>query len=279
MNGKYKESSKQIVLKGEKIEKISEKTCFHEFVHGITEPGAERDIEMIEGKSSVYCYGVGVNEGIVSYIENMNDSKTWQKFYQTGVYDRERRIMGQINVLYRNLISDNEPEFMEQYILDPEGTLPRINKIFKEDIRNENGHESEREIELLAMRESLRFVIELDDINREREMEDKETIQEIKNQKMKSLEQILIKLYVGQISRIGITTQKQLYKLLYQIEGFNQNLSEKSKVIENLKREKIEDLLKHNPKQKLYNILRKLPERVEDSPSTAEMRLLNAIFR
>lgn len=268
---------KKIVFKGENIEQISEKIQFHEFIHGITDNGAKRYIRILEDVEE-YCYGVGVNEGVVSYIENMKDSKTWQKFYQTGAYDAERRIIGQVNVLYQNLINDNEPNFVEQYILDPEGTLPRINKIFKEDIKNENRQEGDREIELLAMRSSLNFIIELDDINRGREIEDEEMKQETKNQKMKSLEQILIKLYVGQVSRTEVTTQKQLYKLLYQIEGFNQNLSERSEVIEALKREKIEDLLKRNPKQKLYNLLRKLPKRVEDSPSTSEMRLLSAVF-
>lgn len=268
--GYYECDSKQITLKVTKSGEIPKKVAFHEFIHGIC--GGHGAVKIINEEEN-FVYGKSIDEGIVSYIENMSHSRKWEKFKENGSYDEYRRIVGQLIILYENLPETNDLNFIEQYIKDPEGTLFRINEIFTDYIKSENPNENDREINLLAMRESLNFVVNMDDI--ERMAKDNN---EIRLQKMQQLEQILIKLYVNQISRIKVTTKQQLYELLYQIEGFNENLTEKSSIIENMKKEKIKEFLENNAEIKLYNILEELPKETKDSIFTKEERLFHAIF-
>ncbi len=195
---------------------------FHEGIHAITDfgenHGARRYLRVNEDE---YEYGIGIDEGIVSYIEDMESSKRWEKFKRIGSYDEPRRIIGEIATLYDNMRLGQKHSFIEQYIIDPSGTLGRVNEIFEENSRMKNPNLTEREHSLNSMRKSLNFVLKLDDLILSRDSEERKQLSD-------ECQTILADLYICQIKNTETKSLDQLYEILYNIEGFNTNLTERN---------------------------------------------------
>ena len=247
--------------------KKGDKIFFHEFIHGITNPGAIKSITIGEGAPlETLHYGLGINEGLASYIENMRDINKWGKIYKTGQYDYDRTLVEHIRRIYQNFCGD---DFILQFIKDPEGTLPRINKMFEAETLGQEG--KQEELKLLSMRKALKFIIEFDEMSKDRNSQ-------TKKEKFEKLEDQLLDLYIQSIATKTITTKKELYDALYEIEGFGLNLSMKSNQIEDLKIKLIQEFLKTHPRVKLYRLKKDLPESIETSSFSQEEMLLANIF-
>ena len=87
---------------------------------------AGEETDNIPYEKESYEYGRGIDEGIVSYIENMTHVKEWQNFEETGSYDCNRRIVNQLGALYEKIPHKEGLNVIEQYVVDPKNTLKRI---------------------------------------------------------------------------------------------------------------------------------------------------------
>ena len=239
---------------------------FHEFMHGIVIPGAKKVIQFYEDKEleEKYKYGTRIDEGIVSYIQNMRNINRWQKEIGMGSYDDERRIVGLLRTLYKNTEEGKNQDFIKLYVKNPENTLSRINAIFKEDIKNKNPKLNDRQLDLESMRTSLKFVIDMDELE--------------KNKNYADVEKDLLSIYERQIQRKKINSIKELYDVLYEIEGFGINLKNKDERIEKLKHNTITKFLKFRPRTNASNLHNRLPDLKEECEITDEEMLLKAIF-
>lgn len=246
---------------------------FHEIIHAITFlNGYNGTKKCISVDDDMHEYGRGVNEGIVSYIENMKKSKKWQEFEHTGSYDQQRRIISQIATLYDNMNLGGEHNFIELYIIDPANTLGRINEIFEEKHRKENPNLTDRQYALNSMRESFNFILNLDDMILAKESEEREQL-------LAECESVLVDLYISQIRNTKIKSLEHLYEILYNIEGFNSNLTKRSLEIGFLIEAKIREYQAENSNVTLSDIIESLPAQVSTSQEIGpEEKLLMAIF-
>lgn len=262
----------RILSKDLDTSKIYNRISFHEGIHAITDlggnHGARRYLRVNEDE---YEYGIGIDEGIVSYIEDMESSKRWKEFARIGSYDEPRRIIGEIATLYDNMHLGQEHSFIEQYIIDPSGTLGRLNEVFEENSRIKNPNLTKREHSLDSMRKSLNFVLKLDDLISSRDPEERKQLSD-------ECETILADLYICQTRNTEAKSLDQLYEILYNIEGFNTNLTERNSQISALIEEKIREYQVANPDVTLSEIIELLPNKVSSSPEISkEDRLFFAI--
>ena len=264
-DGQYMRDSKTIVLRS----KLRKSTLFHEFIHAIIRGGLDKKI-IIDDTS--YVYGRQIDEGIVSYIQYMENVEKWQKHRDRGSYNSNRRLIGQIKTIYNNLEKDVDDDFIEEYIKDPKGTLPRINEIFRQDIKSKNPDLTDRELDLYSMRNSLNFIIDFDEMYRYNN-EDETMV--YSPEIFKKLENTLTDIFIRQMYNKPIKTIDELCELLYDIEGFSINLSEKNDMndmLDKLKKDKINDLLRYNTRIKLYSLKKKVRQ------NTKKMNLYNEYY-
>ena len=253
---------------------------FHEFVHGIVGDtnGAIKKISIfpLSSKDEIdeyefeqdyeYEYGNGIDEGIVSYIESMNNAREWEKFSERGSYDLNRNLVVLLATLYDNVSNRGKNNFFEQYILDSSGTLGRINDIFEEYVRDKNPDKTDREIKLLSMRKSFNFVISVDEILKS---EDKNIDNGISI--FQECVDELSEIFEFQILRKKLENDRDLFETIYQVEGYLENSSGENEKIRQAIRKKIEEYLSIKKDLTIEKIIEVFPQKNKDTLNTLNM--------
>ena len=261
--GAYDMQTKNIYLLLDENKKFNPNILFHEFIHSITPNGAEKTIQ-IQGLDIEFEYGESFTEGIVSYIENMDNA---EEFFEPEVfytYDEERNIIGIINILYDNIKKTEEPNFIESFIKSPGKTLSRFYKIIENDEMIKQKNISAKDAKYLSIKKGIRFVINMDKLETQREQEDLDGLE--KN--YGSLMDMLFEMYQRQIESINIESTEELYNILYQIEAVGYYDSEFD--TETLYKTIIKNAKKNIEGLTIGNIIKKLPKKVKDTPKTSE---------
>lgn len=250
--GSYDSELKEIVISSSIENEITYDVLFHEFIHAIVNIGGlaqkldskEYIYEnCLESNSKIYEYGSYLDEGIVSYIEYMKNSKDMEKFKIVHSYDNPRRLIHHLVKLYNNEPNKSEKSLIDEYIIDSQSILPKIFDIFKSYIKNINTNLSPEEIEEQATLKYFEFISKTDKLENCSHIESVVLLQECEN--------MLSEIFISQINSKPVTTKEQLEDIIFKIEYFKTDLSSENIHITNLIEKKIKEFSSQNPDLKI----------------------------
>ena len=233
--GIYDNEAKELTILGGLTDNKKIISAFHESIHALVGgKGATKKIDLngyFENQN--YEYGDAIDEGIVSYIENMKNSKELPIFTQTGSYDENRRIVSQLRIIYDNIKMEKEDNFIEQYILDSKNTLFRIYNIFENHYTQLFPNLTEKEIELVATNKFFKFISLTENLGKQPES-------------LSECERKLFEIYKNQILNKKIKTEDELNKLIEEMKIYNTNLLTYNTKIYDLIEKKKKEFYKNN---------------------------------
>lgn len=275
--GIYNHTGKRITLSS--LVSIDAITLFlyHEFLHSLTYPGVQKVLAF--GDSEEYEYGRGIDEGIISNLQEGRKTKKFVPYKENISYPEESELVELLKIVYENTNEAKEKNlnFYDEYIKEPNKLVERINTIYQqnEDYLQKNSEISEKDKTTFGMNKALNFIIDVDELGDKKGLDKEHSLRKLKDE--------LKNLLINQISNDFPTNLKDLYNVLYSLEGFQLKSSNRYEEIDKFKKEVIKRFLDENKDISLDEIEDSLPpiDRQSDL-SEEDQRLIilyNAIFR
>ena len=249
----YDHRQKKILLLDPSFEENITIILYHEFLHALTSPGVQKVIAF--GDEEEYEYGRGIDEGIIASLQKARRTKRFIPYEENISYPYESELVELLKIVYENTneAKKDNLNFFDEYIKEPNKTLEKVNTIFQQDegylLKHSNLDDFKKET--IGMSRALNFIVDMDDLYNAKDEKKEDIYIGIKKQ----LENLLIK----QISNDFPTNERELYDVLFSLEGFQLKSRDKSEEIEKFKKEVIKDFLKRNDSMEIEDLENWMP--------------------
>ncbi len=247
--GEYSFKEKKIHIQNNILELELYFILYHEYLHALASPGVQKVIAY--GQSEEYEYGRGIDEGIIASLQRCRKTKKYTPYVENISYPYESELTDLIAIVYENTnkAKKDNLNFYNEYIKDSNKTLERIYTIFEqnEEYLQKYSNISEKDKTTIGMSKALDFVLDMDELYGigtidSKNMDKKEKKEAIYNKLKNQLENLLMKQIINDFP----TTDRQLYEVLYSLEGFKLKSRGNNNEIDKFKKEVIKEFLKRN---------------------------------
>lgn len=239
--GEYDHDAKTIRLQDSYYQETIGKILYHEFLHALTYPGVQRLI--VFGSDEKYEYGRGIDEGIISVLQNNRKTKAFTPYTENLSYPYESELVELLKIVYENTNKAKKENlnFYDEFIKNPNIVIDNISTIYEQDESyiNYGPNVKQKTKDNQRMSRAIDLIIDIDEIDRYVDEKKKE---DIYNKVKDELENLLI----NQITHETPTNETELFNVLYSLESFQLKSKDTRERIENCKKEVIKEFLRNN---------------------------------